>query len=583
MVDVLGEVLRWTSNVAYIAIGLWAFARWRRFGTEASAWLALTFGSIGLAVTISVIATESLGTEELPTWILGPVIALIVVFPYLLVRFHHAFEEVPQWIRTTAAVLCGAAVIGGFVIDLPAPGEEGTPLANAYVLGIAATWVWLLPYVAVRFWRAGRGQPTPARRRMQALAIGSVVLAVSIALSSADNDPSPTLALVQQVVGLSAAGGFLLGIAPPRSFRTIWRQPEEDRIGEASLALLEAETAREVGKVIAPLMQHVVAADRVVLRHRGRSLADTGPDHGTAAANEPIVIDMADGEVQVWPSRYTPFFGADELDVLDRIGRLTDLALARTSLLASERSARLELEAVNAELEAFVYSASHDLKSPTIAILSYVEILEEDYGHLLDDEGKYYLGRMRSNGTYMEALVRDLLELSRVGRRDTAPEQVELAELLPMIASDIGEDRIDLVVGDLPTLFVNGLRARQLFQNLFANAAKHAGKDRVRIEVEQAEPAASSGITLLVRDDGRGIPAEYAERVFGVFEQLEVDESRDGTGMGLAICRKIVESFGGRIHLTDHTGGAEFALWFPSSALPDSSTTTEAPPQEVPA
>lgn len=579
--DALGEVLRWTSNVAYMAVGLWAFARWRRFGTEASAWLAATFGSIGLAVTISVAATEAMGTEDLPTWLLGPVIGLIVVFPYLLVRFHHAFEAVPRWILTTAAVLCGAAAVGGFVIDLPAPGEQGSTLANVYVLVITATWVWLLPYVAVRFWRGGRGQPTPARRRMQALALGSVVLAVSIALSSASNDPEGALVLAQQLVGLTAAGAFILGIAPPQSVRTIWRQPEEDRLGQASLDLLGAESARDVANIVAPLMQHVVAAERVVLRHRGRSLADTGPDHGTAADRAPILIDLAEGGVQIWPSRYTPFFGADDLDVLDRIGRLTDLALARTTLLASERAARTELEAVNAELEAFVYSASHDLKSPTIAILSYVEILEEDYGHLLDEEGQYYLSRMRSNGTYMEALVRDLLELSRVGRRDTAPETVDLADLLPMVASDIGEDRIELVVGAVPDLFVNALRARQLFQNLFSNAAKHAGKDRVRIEVEQDGPATSLGVTLLVRDDGRGIPAEYAERVFGVFEQLEVDEARNGTGMGLAICRKIVESFGGTVHLTDHTGGAEFALRFPPTALSDGAMTDA--PQGVPA
>lgn len=578
--DGVTEVLQWTSNVAYVAVGLWAFARWRRFGTEASAWLAATFGSIGIAVTIAVAVTEATGSEELPSWLVGPVIGLIVAFPYLLVRFHHAFEAVPRWIRVGALITCGLAVVAGFVIDLPSPDEPATTESVAFTLWVVATWVALLPYVALRFWRAGRGQPTPARRRMQWLAIGSLVLATAILLSVND-DPSPGLAVVQQVTGIVAAVAFLLGIAPPRWVRTVWRQTEEERIGEASLALLEAETPREVAAVVAPLMQHVVAADRVVLRHLGRSLADTGPDRQATSGQDPIMIDIADGSAQVWPSRYTPFFGADELDVLDRIGRLADLALARTTLLASERAARTELEAVNGELEAFVYSASHDLKSPTIAILSYVEILHEDYGHLLDDEGRYFLDRMRSNGAYMEALVRDLLELSRVGRRDTTPEHVDLDDLLARIASDVGDEQVELVVGEVPEIYVNGLRARQLFQNLVGNAIKHSGRERVRIEVEQAGPVSADGVTILVRDDGDGIPAEYHERVFGVFEQLEVDEHRNGTGMGLAICRKIVESFGGTIDLTDRTDGAEFEIWLPPSSLQQD--TAAATPQEVPA
>ena len=580
-VEAVSEAVRWVQNIAYIAVGLWALARWRRFGTEASAWLAANFGSIGLAVTISVIATEATGSEELPAWLVGPVVGLIVVFPYFLVRFLHAFEDVPLWIRRTTAVLCAAAVVGGFVIDLPGPDETASTVANLYTLGIVLTWLVVLPYVAVRFWRAGRAQPTPARRRMFALAIGVVLLAVSIGQSGVNDDPSPTVTLANQFIALAAAGAFLLGIAPPQPVRTLWRQPEEDRIGQASLELLQAETARDVAAVVAPLMQHVVAADRVVLRHVGRSLADTGPDRDATTGQAPIVVDLTEGAAQIWPSRYTPFFGADELEVLDRIGRLADLALARTTLLASERAARSEVEVVNAELEAFVYSASHDLKSPTIAILSYVEILAEDYGHLLDDEGRYFLDRMRSNGTYMEALVRDLLELSRVGRRDTTPEHVDLDELLPRIVSDVSDAEIDLEAAQLPELYVNGLRARQLFQNLFTNAAKHAGRDGVRIEVEVDEAATAPGVTILVRDDGQGIPAEYRERVFGVFEQLEVDDTRDGTGMGLAICRKIIESFGGSIHLTDHDGGAEFALRFPPTALAENADADS--PQEVPA
>ncbi len=579
--DALSDVLRWTQNLAYVAVGLWALRRWRRFGTPASAWMAATFGTIGLAVTISLLVTDVAGQETLPVWLTGIVIGLIVPFPYLLLRFHDTFESVTPWALRATGVASALFVLGGFVIDLPEEGEQGTLLASLYVLAIVAQWVLVLPYVARRFWRAGKEQPTPARRRMQWLAVGTLALTVSIAISGATGqveDPSPLVTLFGQFVSLLSATSFLIGLAPPQPVRTIWRQPEEDRIGDASLALLGAETPDAVAAIIAPLMQHVVAADRVVLQHQHATLADTGADRAAASGREPIVIDLDGGEARVWPSRYTPFFGTDELVVLERIGRLADLALARTSLLVSERAAKVELEAVNAELEAFVYSASHDLKSPTIAILSYIEILEEEYGEHFDEQGQYYLKRMRSNGSYMEALVRDLLELSRVGRRDTAPEHVDLAALLDAVAHDVGEDKADVVVGDVPDLFVNELRARQLFQNLIGNAVRHAGRDRVRIHIGRAD-ASVHGVTVLVRDDGRGIRAEYRERVFGVFEQLQVDEDRDGTGMGLAICRKIMESFGGTIHVTDHEPGAEFALWFPATALDTSST--EATPEEV--
>ena len=574
--DALNDVLRWTQNLLFVAIGLWALRRWRRFGTEASAWLAWTFGTLSAVVAVSAVA-ELAGVDPLPRWLGGIVIGLIVTFPYLLLRFHHTFEPVPRAVHLVAGGLVPLFVLGGFVLDLPEQGEPLTGLALVYTVAVVLHWVLVLPYIARRFWAAGRRQPTPARRRLQWLAVGSIVLAVSLLLTATQGQ-SAVLTLVTQLVAMGAAMAFLVGFAPPRPVRTVWRQPEEDEIGAASLELLRAETPQAVAGVIAPLMQHVVAADRVVLRHQGATLADTGADRAAAAGRRPVEIDIDEGIVQVWPSRYTPFFGADELDVLERIGRLADLALARTTLLASERAARTELEAVNAELEAFVYSASHDLKSPTIAILSYIEILEEEYGEILDEQGRYYLHRMRSNGAYMEALVRDLLELSRVGRRDTAPERVDLAAMLELVAADTG-DAVDLVVGDVPVLEVNGLRARQLFQNLVGNAAKHGGRERVRVTIEQAD-ASMHGVTVLVRDDGQGVPAEYRERVFGVFEQLEADEDRDGTGMGLAICRKIMESFGGTVHLTDHDGGAEFALWFPPTALAhddatDATDTTE--------
>jgi signal transduction histidine kinase len=186
---------------------------------------------------------------------------------------------------------------------------------------------------------------------------------------------------------------------------------------------------------------------------------------------------------------------------------------------------------------------------------------------------------MATNGEYMESLIQDLLELSRVGRFQTEPERVELTPLVDELVAEVRGQypTFEAHVAPLPTVWMNRVRARQLFANLLENAAEHAGGGPVRVAV-RAEPSDDDASVVSVLDDGPGVPAEYRERVFGVFERLEVDD-RTGTGIGLAICRKIIETIGGRIWLADRDDGAEFRLLLPAGVIVEQ----PASPEEVPA
>jgi PAS domain S-box-containing protein len=223
---------------------------------------------------------------------------------------------------------------------------------------------------------------------------------------------------------------------------------------------------------------------------------------------------------------------------------ITDRKRAEDALASANR----ELERANAELETLVYSASHDLKSPMVSLLGYLEYLRLDYGEVLGREGNRYLDRMADSTMYMQQLIHDLIDLSRVGRSGVEPIEVDLGRLVQAIAEDAGaaNPEAELRVGRLPVVTGDPVGFRQLFTNLIENAVRHGGRRDLMVVVEGHE-CLDGGVELSVSDNGRGIPAEHRERVFGVFERLEGPSTGAGTGMGLAICRKIVEVLGGGI------------------------------------
>jgi signal transduction histidine kinase len=567
------EAVQWLQSTAFLLTAIWAFHQWRTRGDEASRWLAATFASLGVVVTASKVV-ELLPADEAAPILDRTLIALLVAFPYLLLRFLDAFEPVSTRLRRVLGVIVLLLGAAAFLVPLPEAPDPGGAAFRVFALLVIATWVVVLPFTGARLFLAGGSKPTLARRRLRLLGVATVALSLAILAAGADPSPEPVVTLASQLFALTSAGLFLVGFAPPPVLRRLWRHPEEQELHAAAVNLMTTRTERDVAEVLLPHLRRVVGArglalvrDREILGSDGlraeelRALTDGGP-------GAPLTSELGNGTLHLWLDPFTSFFGEEELELLDRLGLLADLALDRAALLASETEARAALEHANAELESFVYSASHDLKSPLIAMLGYLDLLTDEHAGSLSEEGSWYLERMLANGQYMEALIRDLLELSRVGRMQTAPDRVDLTVVAEEVAMEVRRQHpcAAVDVGPLPRLWMNGVRARQLLTNLIENAATHAPDGRVAITVG-SRPAEDGGVLVTVTDDGPGVPEAYRDLVFGVFERLTTDDAHSGTGIGLAICRKIMDAVGGRIWFADRDAGAEVRMLFPETAV----------------
>jgi PAS domain S-box-containing protein len=215
-----------------------------------------------------------------------------------------------------------------------------------------------------------------------------------------------------------------------------------------------------------------------------------------------------------------------------------------------------QLARSNASLQQFTYAASHDLQEPLRTVVTFTQLLSDRYGEKLDGEANEFMSFVISAATRMRLLITDLLSYSRsVHHEDVPLKEVSLNEAVVLAAHNlqlaIQESGAVLEAGPLPTVYADKVQMIQLFQNLISNAIKYKSKDspRIRVAAEQNEEE----WVLSVCDNGIGIPAEYKEYVFGVFKRLQ-GNAQAGTGVGLAICKSIVERHGGRIWVESEPG-----------------------------
>jgi PAS domain S-box-containing protein len=259
--------------------------------------------------------------------------------------------------------------------------------------------------------------------------------------------------------------------------------------------------------------------------------------------------------------------------VHDDQGRLIGLSAIERNITERKRHdeqlERLnrELAAKNDEMEQFVYIVSHDLKSPLVTVISFVDLVREDLGEQVPDDVADSLNRIQSAAKRMSQLIDDLLELSRVGRIKHDSRPVMVGALVDELRVDLEEmlDRANaevIVETDLGNIDGHPRRIRQAVQNLLTNAAKYGCthyRSAIRIGMERMRHETR----LYVRDDGPGINREYQERIFRVFERA--NDQVDGTGVGLALVAKIMEAHKGRVWVDSNPGeGATFWLAFPN-------------------
>ena len=250
-------------------------------------------------------------------------------------------------------------------------------------------------------------------------------------------------------------------------------------------------------------------------------------------------------------------------DITER--KQAEEALAR-GLRELERRSE-ELARSNAELEVFAYVASHDLAEPIRAISGPVSLLARRYGGQLDERADEYIGFAVDGCRRMQALIEDLLQYSRVGRVEGRRERVDcnrvVATVLTGLSRTVAETETQITVDDLPVVSGEPSQLGQVFQNLISNALKFRAPGvtpRVYVRAERI----GSEWRFSVTDNGIGIESRHQDRVFGMFKRLHPRDAYPGTGIGLAICKKIVENHGGRIGIDSAPGGG-CRFWF---ALP---------------
>lgn len=265
--------------------------------------------------------------------------------------------------------------------------------------------------------------------------------------------------------------------------------------------------------------------------------------------------ELANTQRQLLKERGRLANALEELEEQYRRGEL----LSRTVQEQNE-----ELERSNRALDEFAHVVSHDLKAPLRSIASYATWLEEDLADTLQEESRLHLDRLRSRVGRMQAMIQGVLEYARAGRRRSQPELVDVGELVDGVIELLDPpDAVDVRVDPgMPALVTGRAPLQQVFLNLIGNALRYAAGDppRVRVGVRDA----GDFHEFFVSDTGPGIPPRGQERIWTLFHTLEPEEKAEGTGIGLAVVKRLVEAHGGRVWVESQVGeGATFRFLWP--------------------
>ncbi len=271
-------------------------------------------------------------------------------------------------------------------------------------------------------------------------------------------------------------------------------------------------------------------------------------------------------------------FSIEALPVLDEdgaiiAGMLVSMDVTEQTRAEEQRRAFTEkLERSNRELEDFAFVASHDLQEPLRKIHAFGERLAASAGDSLDARSRDYLTRMLNAAGRMQLLIDDLLAYSRITTRGQPFAPVSLTQVAAEVISDlevsIEQAHGKVEIGRLPTIDADRLQMRQLLQNLIGNALKFHQPDQPPVVHVEQRQAMAGLVEIVVRDEGIGFEQKYADRIFGMFQRLHGRNEYEGTGIGLAICRKIAERHGGTIRAESSPGqGTAFIIRLPASHL----------------
>ena len=332
---------------------------------------------------------------------------------------------------------------------------------------------------------------------------------------------------------------------------------------QRTIALAHLDSAATVMDVTAIVIALVLLLGLIVLGF-GLRAAATRPLARLAGDARQVAGGDLEHEVDPSGPREVHTLAVDVNRMRERV--LKELSAVRAANIALQARA-LELEQSNSELEQFAYVASHDLQEPLRKVASFCQLLQRRYIGQLDARADQYIEFAVDGATRMQALIDDLLTFSRVGRLEPEPVLVSCASALSQarvnLAAEIRTSGAVIEAAELPAVRAEFSVLTSLFQNLIGNAVKFRSEKPPVIQVSVSELDDSFWL-FSVADNGIGIESDYADRIFVIFQRLHGRSEYDGTGIGLAMCRKIVEHYGGRIWLdTTYQGGANFFFTLP--------------------
>ena len=417
-------------------------------------------------------------------------------------------------------------------------------------------------------------------------------------------------AVISQLPG-GAAAGLQSVIAQADFWRTHYAQPTINQVARSGkpvvspdiltgkadfdalrgkIATLQAEISAARASAVAALNDSATVLDAVfiavaaglaaivVLLALGLRATAIRPLHRLAAEARRVADGDFTHEVTLTGPREVTNLAADVNRMRERI--LQELAATRDANTVLQAHTQ-ELERSNSELEQFAYIASHDLQEPLRKVASFTQLLQRRYAGQLDARADQYIEFAVDGAKRMQALINDLLQYSRVGRSAREPALVSseaaMAQARNNLTAAMEETGATVETGHLPLVLAELTLLTAVFQNLLSNALKFSGgkPPRIVITTSRDEPFWLFSFT----DNGIGIEPEYAERIFVIFQRLHERTAYPGTGIGLAMTRKIIEYFGGRIWLdTTYTEGSRFLFTLPMPA----ETMDQAPADENP-
>ena len=609
-------------------VGLFVAVLVRAIGRPSrAAWdTVLLFGSIGAVVGLARLAGW-LGVGNQP-WLTGLVLLMLSVAPYAMLRLVDDFSRTPRWLLPAGAVAFTVIGVLGFAVFGIAP--------QLYELVTIAWFLGVGGYAAYAFARAAVQSGGITRRRMTAVAIGALLFIGAIVIAFIDAlATAVSLDVLSQLGAFFAALAFFLGFAPPDWIRRAWREPDLRRflerslhlsgLGDERLAMVEIQRAAAAAFGAAGAAIGVAVPGQPVLRYvsasgdwieypsdafiAGRAFseqrrvvamdaAEADPEHAavyehssaTTVIAAPVTSDERRiGVLSVYADR-APIFIEDDLWLLELLAGHIAVLLEARKLTAVESTLRAREESAILK-EEFLSAAAHDLRTPLTVVLGQAELLERrvarDPTAPVDAAG---LSRLAREARRLRDLVSELLDAKRLeqGAAVMDPVTTDLRGIVDSVRGRFHDQGIDLKSHrpeDPVMSAVDVPRLEQVLDNLIENALKYAG-DGALPELSLAVEHGTARLSVV--DHGVGIPEDEWERIFDRFYRAtNVRAITDtGIGLGLYICRRVVESHGGRVWVESTPGGGStFVVTLPTvaAAAPEPQPEAAAAVPAVPA